>query len=64
MIELRWLEIGSSIKRHVNSPWLAENKERYVLQYRERPFAIAPNGVPYETNWSDWQDVPTVREEE
>lgn len=61
MIELRWLEIGSSIKRHVNSPWLAENKERYVLQYRSMTPCADASGALCPGEWSDWQDVPTVR---
>lgn len=60
MIELRWLEIQSA-KGHVHSPWLVENKERYVLQYRTRVMKIDSDDQPFQA-WSEWQDVPVERE--
>ena len=52
MVELRWVE---------RSVWARDgDKVERVLQYRHRDenaLGVLPG------KWSDWQDVPTVREE-
>ena len=51
MIELRW----------VVKPWLGA--ESRILQYRQRPDHVH-GGVPKSiADWTDWTDVPVVKEE-
>lgn len=59
MVELRWVE---------RSVWARDgDKVERVLQYRQHvgtprnPTLQNASGI--EIQWSDWQDVPTVREE-
>ncbi len=60
MIELRWVLTGKE--------WMHDNVYRTVpvLQYRQRPdidTRSLPTGVVIGYNWSEWQDVPTVRDD-
>lgn len=49
MIEMRWKEILSKVEHNGHRPVV-----RTVLQYRYRK--------PIDSQWTDWVDVPTIKE--
>lgn len=57
MIELRWLE-----KTHVPEHGGATGYTYKVLQYRQRDYENLGPFSGYSKKWSDWTDVPEVRE--
>ncbi len=60
MIELRWLEKNRKIAGSVHSPTRIEVEK--VLQYRMPLFSTREPFDP--VSWTDWKDIPTVREDE
>lgn len=62
MIELRWLEILSKIEHNGTRPVI-----KTVLQYRQKVDNTIYAGSPPANysptlEWSDWLDVPTVKQ--
>ena len=74
MIELRWLEEKETWEEPERFKdrllmWLfsaSGDKNARKLQYREKP--PLPSNIPdpknLDTVWSDWQDVPVIRQED
>ena len=60
MIELRWVERTRPYVTYVDGKACLEIDK--VLQYRQRLYESLGPFSGYSNKWSDWQDVPTVRE--
>ena len=57
MIELRWV-----VRASPSPELIGISQEISVLQYRQRLYESLGPFSGYSNKWSDWQDVPTVRE--
>ena len=66
MIELRWVERDVPCSWGKNGKVDGMSRDR-VLQYRQWLIRLDAGGamtpLPEPIEWSDWQDVPAVREE-